>query len=286
MVVVIVCLLNHYKGSTRSFINRPGSRRQEDGLQPVSGQPLSQAPGSVGPGNPTEGPQASGKARVSPASRASSSGDPQNRAHPCNPYPGSQRRPAPGPTGAPRPAPTRRPHRWPAPARDPEPRSRCPSGSGFFRHVPRAVTQTLYCERPGCPGAVGTGRGRRAGAGRVGTLHCPWWVQAAQAPRELLWKLKHTPGHTALGCVTRRPEAPAPSVPAALTVWVPVAAGQAWKGDHGFSVRWQARGGKRGTVASRSLGVRPRAPGGPGGGAGAAVAAAGPRTPGPREARA
>lgn len=37
MVVVIVCLLNHYKVSTRSFINRPSqSRRQEDGLQPVS----------------------------------------------------------------------------------------------------------------------------------------------------------------------------------------------------------------------------------------------------------
>lgn len=40
MVVVIVCLLNHYKVSTRSFINRPSqSRRQEDGLQPVSVQP-------------------------------------------------------------------------------------------------------------------------------------------------------------------------------------------------------------------------------------------------------
>ncbi|PNI28326.1 LDLRAD4 isoform 7, partial [Pan troglodytes] len=33
MVVVIVCLLNHYKVSTRSFINRPNqSRRREDGL--------------------------------------------------------------------------------------------------------------------------------------------------------------------------------------------------------------------------------------------------------------
>lgn len=37
MVIVIVCLLNHYKVSTRSFIHRPSqSRRQEDGLQPVS----------------------------------------------------------------------------------------------------------------------------------------------------------------------------------------------------------------------------------------------------------
>jgi len=53
MVVVIVCLLNHYKVSTRSFINRPNqSRRQEDGLQPVSvglsllvlPRPLSRAP--------------------------------------------------------------------------------------------------------------------------------------------------------------------------------------------------------------------------------------------------
>lgn len=53
MVVVIVCLLNHYKVSTRSFINRPNqSRRQEDGLQPVSvglslsvlSRPLSRAP--------------------------------------------------------------------------------------------------------------------------------------------------------------------------------------------------------------------------------------------------
>lgn len=36
MVVVIVCLLNHYKVSTRSFINRPSqSRRQEDRMQQV-----------------------------------------------------------------------------------------------------------------------------------------------------------------------------------------------------------------------------------------------------------
>ncbi|POI26251.1 hypothetical protein CIB84_010000 [Bambusicola thoracicus] len=36
MVVVIICLLNHYKLSTRSFINRQSqSRRQEDTLQTV-----------------------------------------------------------------------------------------------------------------------------------------------------------------------------------------------------------------------------------------------------------
>lgn len=53
MVMVIVCLLNHYKVSTRSFINRPShSRRQENRLQPVSVglapqvflRPLSRAP--------------------------------------------------------------------------------------------------------------------------------------------------------------------------------------------------------------------------------------------------
>lgn len=37
MVVVIICLLNHYKLSTRSFINRQSqSRRQEETLQTVS----------------------------------------------------------------------------------------------------------------------------------------------------------------------------------------------------------------------------------------------------------
>ncbi|XP_025060528.1 low-density lipoprotein receptor class A domain-containing protein 4 isoform X1 [Alligator sinensis] len=36
MVVVIICLLNHYKLSTRSFINRQSqSRRQEETLQPL-----------------------------------------------------------------------------------------------------------------------------------------------------------------------------------------------------------------------------------------------------------
>ncbi|XP_062986615.1 low-density lipoprotein receptor class A domain-containing protein 4 isoform X3 [Elgaria multicarinata webbii] len=35
MIVVIICLLNHYKVSTRSFINRQSqSRRQEESLQP------------------------------------------------------------------------------------------------------------------------------------------------------------------------------------------------------------------------------------------------------------
>lgn len=40
MVVVIICLLNHYKLSTRSFINRQSqSRRQEETLQTVSTNP-------------------------------------------------------------------------------------------------------------------------------------------------------------------------------------------------------------------------------------------------------
>lgn len=45
MVVVIICLLNHYKLSTRSFINRQSqSRRQEETLQTVSMSPLHQIP--------------------------------------------------------------------------------------------------------------------------------------------------------------------------------------------------------------------------------------------------
>ncbi|XP_045706211.1 low-density lipoprotein receptor class A domain-containing protein 4 isoform X2 [Phyllostomus hastatus] len=42
MVVVIVCLLNHYKVSTRSFINRPSqSRRQENRVQQIMYPPRS-----------------------------------------------------------------------------------------------------------------------------------------------------------------------------------------------------------------------------------------------------
>ncbi|XP_019401079.1 PREDICTED: low-density lipoprotein receptor class A domain-containing protein 4 isoform X4 [Crocodylus porosus] len=42
MVVVIICLLNHYKLSTRSFINRQSqSRRQEETLQPIMYAPRS-----------------------------------------------------------------------------------------------------------------------------------------------------------------------------------------------------------------------------------------------------
>lgn len=46
MVVVIICLLNHYKLSTRSFINRQSqSRRQEETLQTVStNEPFHQIP--------------------------------------------------------------------------------------------------------------------------------------------------------------------------------------------------------------------------------------------------
>ncbi|XP_054841087.1 low-density lipoprotein receptor class A domain-containing protein 4 isoform X4 [Eublepharis macularius] len=42
MVVVIICLLNHYKVSTRSFISRQSqSRRQEESLQPIMYAPRS-----------------------------------------------------------------------------------------------------------------------------------------------------------------------------------------------------------------------------------------------------